>query len=72
MHLGIVWCKLSATFAGQPIVILFSINKIEVEVDFTVCDVKMWLLAVLMGDHIKEGLLYENVWPFHQAEKKCP
>lgn len=56
--------------AGQSIVILFLINKIEVEVDFTVRDFKMWLFTVLMGDHIKEGLLYENVWPFHWAEKK--
>ena len=59
---------MSATFAGQSIVILFLINKIQVEVDSTVWDFKMWLLAVLMGDHINEGLLpvYENVWPFHK------
>ena len=60
-------------FSGPVyIVILFFINKIEVEVDFTVWDFKMWPLAVLMGDHINEGLLYKNVWPFHWAEKKWP
>lgn len=38
MRLGVVRSKLSATFAGQSIVVLFLINKIEVEVevDFTV------------------------------------
>ena len=61
---------MSATFAGQSIVVLFLINKIKVEVDFTVWDVKMWWLAVLMGDHINEGLSYENVWPFHWAKTK--
>ena len=66
MRLGVVWYKLSATYEGQSI-----FNKpIQVEVDSTVWDFKMWWLAVLMGDHINEGLLYENAWPFHRAKTK--